>query len=47
MRALFKHAKDTIGMNIAALERIAIAIEERGKYGNGFADFGSERLPLI
>lgn len=48
MRAHFKHAKNTIGMNIAALERVAFAIEERSKYGNGFADFGGdERLPLI
>jgi hypothetical protein len=39
MRAHFKHAKDTIGMNLAALERISMAIEERGKYGGGFADF--------
>ena len=32
MRAHFKHAKDTIGMNIAALERIALAIEDRNKF---------------
>jgi len=36
MRSHFKEEKDTIGMNVAALERISKTILERSEFGHGF-----------
>ena len=36
MRSHFKDEKDTIGMNVAALERISKTILERSEFSHGF-----------
>jgi len=38
MRAHFRDEKDTIGMNVAALERVSKAIIERQQFSHGFDD---------